>query len=202
MHQVTEERLESYQEANTDFHQVTTYHFATLFSNGEVFLTRSVTFMLASIQVAAVPDTAAAIVVEPNLQKSESKAFILVVPAAYEEPSPEQQEVLPPFIITKEHAKQASHNYLVVDLEAVKVAEVVFQVNSQLIVVIAVIVRDFRISENFKLTESPRDLKVLVTAILFMAFSEEQEFAAMALAQILQPLPLQLWSLLHPFLNS
>jgi hypothetical protein len=49
-----------------------------------------------------------------------------VVPAAYEEPSPEQQEVLPPFIITKEHAKQASHNYLVVDLEAVKVAEVVF----------------------------------------------------------------------------
>jgi hypothetical protein len=37
------------------------------------------------------------------------------------------------------------------------------------------------ISENFKLTESPMDLKVLVTAILFMAFFEEQEFAAMAL---------------------
>lgn len=35
---------------------------------------------------------------------------------------------------------------------------------------------------NFKLTEGPRDLKVLVTATLFMAFSEEQEFAAMALA--------------------
>ena len=158
--------------------------------------------MLASIQVAAVPDTAAAIAQEPNLWKSEQMASILVVPAAYEEPSQEQQEVLPPFTITKELAEQVSHNYLVFDLEVAKVTAAVFQVNSQLIVVIAVIVRDFMISENFKLTESPMDLKVLVTAILFMAFFEEQEFAAMALVQILQPLPLQLWSLLLPFLNS
>lgn len=79
--------------------------------------------MLASMQV-AVPDTV--ITLEPNLWKSEWMAFILVVPAAYEAPSQEQLGALPPFTITKEHAEQASHNYLIVDLEAVKVAVAVF----------------------------------------------------------------------------
>jgi hypothetical protein len=53
-------------------------------------------------------------------------ASILVVPAAYEEPSQEQQEVLPPFTITKELAEQVSHNYLVFDLEVAKVTAAVF----------------------------------------------------------------------------
>ena len=53
-------------------------------------------------------------------------AFILEVPAAYGVPWREQLEVLPPFTITKEHAEQASRNYLVFDLVAKKVAVAVF----------------------------------------------------------------------------
>lgn len=49
-----------------------------------------------------------------------------MVPAAYGAPSQEQLEVLPPFAITKEHAKQASRNYLVFDLEAGRVTVAVF----------------------------------------------------------------------------
>ena len=72
----------------------------------------------------AVPDTP--IELGPNLWKTGWMAFILVVPAAYGVPSQEQLEVLPPFTITKEHAEQASRNYLVFDLEAKKVTEAVF----------------------------------------------------------------------------
>jgi hypothetical protein len=61
-----------------------------------------------------------------DLWKSEWTAFILVVPAAYGAPSQEQLEVLPPFTITKEHAEQASRNYLVFDLEAGRVTVAVF----------------------------------------------------------------------------
>ncbi len=72
----------------------------------------------------AVPGTAIAL--GPNQWKSGWMAFILVEPAAYGVPWREQLEVLPPFTITKEHAEQASRNYLVFGLVAKKVAVAVF----------------------------------------------------------------------------
>ena len=136
--------------------------------------------MLASLHVAVLDTFIAS---EPNLQMSVWRAFIQGEPAAYEVPSLGQLEVQPLITITKEHAEQVFHNYLIFGLGAKKPTVVVFSVNSQLIAVVVETVRDFRIFENFVLTKSPRDLRVKATAILFMAFSEVQEFAAMALAQ-------------------
>ena len=56
--------LEHCLEVNTDSHHVTACHSTILFSNDEVYPTRSVTFMLASLHVAVLDTVIAS---EPNL---------------------------------------------------------------------------------------------------------------------------------------